>query len=101
MVTLTVRLRVSDYSQLSDYNCAECLVKNKSANAPITVAETLMVMSSPENSRDSPNQSDATLKLTTTKSPGFFRALGSLIGIGAIVSSFPLIGCCYYYGFVF
>ena len=51
---------------MSNYNCAEWLVKNKAANAPITFAETLMVMSSPENSRDSPNQSDATLKLTTT-----------------------------------
>ena len=40
----TVRSQVSDYSQLSNYNCAEWLVKNKSANAPITFKEIVMVM---------------------------------------------------------
>ena len=32
----TVRLQVSDYSQLSDYNCTEWLVKSEAADAPIT-----------------------------------------------------------------
>ena len=40
----TVRSQVSDYSQLSNYNCAEWLVKNKAANAPITFGEIVMVM---------------------------------------------------------
>ena len=40
----TVRLQVSDYSQRSDYNCTEWLVKNKSANAPITFEEIVIVM---------------------------------------------------------
>ena len=37
-------LQVSDYSQLSNYNSTEWLVKNKAANAPITFEEILMVM---------------------------------------------------------
>ena len=40
----TVRSQVSDYSQLSNYNCTEWLVKNKAANAPITFGEIVMVM---------------------------------------------------------
>ena len=40
----TVRLQVFDYSQLSDYNCTEWLVKNKAANAPIKFEETVIVM---------------------------------------------------------
>ena len=39
----TVRLQVSDYSQRSDYNCTEWLMKNKSANAPIMFEEIVMV----------------------------------------------------------
>ena len=31
----TVRLKVSSYSQLSDYNCTEWSVKNEAAYAPI------------------------------------------------------------------
>ena len=31
----TVRLKVSSYSQLSDYNCTEWSVKNEAASAPI------------------------------------------------------------------
>ena len=37
----TVQLQVSDYSQLSDYNCKEWLVKNE---APITIEEFVMIM---------------------------------------------------------
>ena len=40
----TVRLQVSNYSQLSDYNCIEWLVKNGAADAPITFEEIVMVM---------------------------------------------------------
>ena len=40
----TVRSQVSDYSQLSNYNCTEWLVKSKAANAPITFGEIVMVM---------------------------------------------------------
>ena len=39
-----VRLQVSDNSQLSDYNCAEWLVKFKTADAPITFEQIVMVM---------------------------------------------------------
>ena len=35
---------MSDYSQLSDYNCTEWLVKNEAANAPIRIEEFVMVM---------------------------------------------------------
>ena len=44
LAALTVRLQVSDYSQLSDYNSTEQLEKNKSTNAPITSEEIVMVM---------------------------------------------------------
>ena len=40
----TAGLHVSDYSQLSDYNYTEWLMKNKAANAPITLEEIVMVM---------------------------------------------------------
>ena len=40
----TVRLQVSNYSQLCDYNCTEWLVKNGAADAPITFEEIVMVM---------------------------------------------------------
>ena len=40
----TVRWQVSDYSQLSDYNWTERLVKNEAADAPITFEEIVMVM---------------------------------------------------------
>ena len=46
----TVWLQVFDYSQLSnytvlsDYNCAEWLVEYKAADAPITFEEIVMVM---------------------------------------------------------
>ena len=45
----TVRLQVSDYGQLSDYtvrllHSTEWLVKNKTATAPITFEEIVMVM---------------------------------------------------------
>ena len=49
----TVRLQVFDYRcsitancpiTLSDYNCAEWLVKNEAADAPITFEEIVMVM---------------------------------------------------------
>ena len=40
----TVRWQVSDYSQLSDYNWTERLVKNEAADAPITFDEIVMVM---------------------------------------------------------
>ena len=36
-----VQLQVSDYSQLSDYNCKEWSVKNE---APITIEEFVMIM---------------------------------------------------------
>ena len=39
----TCQLQVSDYSQLSDYNCTEWLVKNEAADAPITFEEIIMV----------------------------------------------------------
>ena len=39
----TFQLQVSDYSQLSDYNCTEWLVKNEAADAPITFEEIVMV----------------------------------------------------------
>ena len=35
---------MSNYSQLSDYDCTEWLVKYKAANAPITFEEIVMVM---------------------------------------------------------
>ena len=44
LAALTVRLRVSNFSQLSDYNSTEQWVKNKAANAPITFEEIVMVM---------------------------------------------------------
>ena len=40
----TFRLQVSDYSQLSDYNCTEWFVKNEAADAPITFEEIVIVM---------------------------------------------------------
>ena len=40
----TVCLQVSDYSQLSHYNCTEWLVKNKAAKAPIKYEEVAIVM---------------------------------------------------------
>ena len=40
----TVWLQVSDYSQLSNYNCAEWLVEYKAADAPITFEEIVMAM---------------------------------------------------------
>ena len=39
----TFQLQVSDYSQLSDYNCTEWLVKSEAADAPITFEEIIMV----------------------------------------------------------
>ena len=39
----TVQLPVSDYSQQSDYNWMDLLVKIKAANAPITFEEIVMV----------------------------------------------------------
>ena len=49
LAALTVRLQVSDYSQLSitlsDYNCTEGLVIHKAADAPITFKEIVKVMS--------------------------------------------------------
>ena len=39
----TFQLQVSDYSQLSDYNCTEWLVKNEAADAPITFEEIIIV----------------------------------------------------------
>ena len=39
----TFQLQVSDYSQLSDYNSTEWLVKNEAADAPITFEEIIMV----------------------------------------------------------
>ena len=42
----TVQLHVSDYSQLSDYNCKEWSMKNEAADAPITFEEIVMVMTS-------------------------------------------------------
>ena len=44
LVASTVRLQVSDYSQLSDYNFTEWLVRNKAANASITFEKIAMVM---------------------------------------------------------
>ena len=44
LATSTVRLQVSDYSKLSDYNYKEWLVKNEAADAPITFEEIVMVM---------------------------------------------------------
>ena len=40
----TVRLQVSDYSQLSDYNCTEWLAKHKAADATITFGEVVMAI---------------------------------------------------------
>ena len=40
----TFRLQVSDYSQLSDYNCTEWFVKNEAADAPITFEDIVIVM---------------------------------------------------------
>ena len=39
LTTSTVRLQVSDYSQLSDYSSTEWLAKNKAVNAPIIFEE--------------------------------------------------------------
>ena len=44
LATSTVRLKVSDYSQLSDYNCTEWLVKNEVPDAPIIFEEIVIVM---------------------------------------------------------
>ena len=48
LATSTVRLRVSDYSKLSDYTVwsysTEWLVKNNAANAPITFEEIVMMI---------------------------------------------------------
>ena len=40
----TFQLQVSDYSQLSDYNCTEWLVKSEAADAPITFGEIVIVI---------------------------------------------------------
>ena len=40
----TVRLQESDYSQLSNYNFTEWLVKNKAGHPPIAFEEIVMVM---------------------------------------------------------
>ena len=40
----TFQLQVSDYSQLSDYNCTEWLVKSEAADAPITFEEIVIVI---------------------------------------------------------
>ena len=39
----TVRLQVSNYRQLSNYNCTKWLVKYKAADVPITCEEIVMV----------------------------------------------------------
>ena len=39
-----LRLQMSDYSQLSDYNFADKLMQNTAVNAPITFEEIVMVM---------------------------------------------------------
>ena len=44
LATSTVQLEVSDYSQLSNYNCTEWLVKNEAADTPITFEEIVVVM---------------------------------------------------------
>ena len=44
MAAPTVRLQVSDYSQLSDYNSTKWLVKNKAATAPDTFEEIVLIM---------------------------------------------------------
>ena len=44
LAALTVRLKVSDYGQLSDYNFTEWSVKCKAADATITFEEIVMVM---------------------------------------------------------
>ena len=44
LATSTVWLQVSNYSQLSHYNCIERLVKNKTAKAPIKFEEVAIVM---------------------------------------------------------
>ena len=43
-----VRLQVSDYSQLSDYNFADELVQNTAVYAPITFEEIVMIVISTE-----------------------------------------------------
>ena len=48
MAYVTVRLQVSDYSQLSDYNFADYLMQTTVVNAPITFEEIVMVMISIE-----------------------------------------------------
>ena len=44
MACVTVRLQVSDYSQMSDYNFADLLIQNTAVYAPITFEEIAMVM---------------------------------------------------------
>ena len=44
MIASTVRFQVSDYSELSDYNWVEWLVKNKAANARFIFEEFVMIM---------------------------------------------------------
>ena len=40
----TARFQVSNYSQLSDFNPTQQLVKNKAVNAPIKFEKIVMVM---------------------------------------------------------
>ena len=44
LAALTVRLQVSNYSQLSDYKSTEKIVKYKAPSASITFNETVIVM---------------------------------------------------------
>ena len=44
MARVTIRLQVSDYSQLSDYNFADLLEQNIAVYAPITFEEVEIVM---------------------------------------------------------
>ena len=44
LVARTDQLQVSDYSQLSDYNYVELVVKNKAPNALIVCEEMVLVM---------------------------------------------------------
>ena len=54
MAHVTVRLQVSDYSQLSDYNFADYLEQNTAVYAPITFEEIVIVMINSESSRCGP-----------------------------------------------
>ena len=44
LADVTVRFQVSNYSQLSDFNPTQQLVKNKAVNAPIKFEKIVMVM---------------------------------------------------------